>query len=70
MPYMFSESVVIGFRSKNIEVLKWLRCSPDMNPIENMWGDLARWVYSGGVKFNSEKKLRKALIKISQKFLF
>ena len=29
-------------------ILKWPPCSPDCNPIENLWGNLVRRAYDGG----------------------
>ncbi|CAK9833057.1 Transposable element Tc3 transposase [Anthophora retusa] len=49
------------FSSKNIRILDWPAKSPDLNIIENCWGNLARAVYkNGGVgKLNTEKYKKK-----------
>lgn len=54
-----------SFISDNdIETLEWPAKSPDMNPIENIWGILARKVYDNGRKqFTSKKELEKAIFK-------
>jgi len=46
---------------KNITVLTWPACSPDLNPIENLWGILARKVYGNCKQYNSVCDLWKAL---------
>lgn len=40
-------------RERNVEVLDWPACSPDLNPIENLWGIISRKVYENGKQFES-----------------
>lgn len=49
---------------RQIEVLDHPAVSPDMNPIENLWGIIARKVYANGRQFYSVAEL-KAQIKVS-----
>ncbi len=51
------------FQQKNIEVLSWPAKSPDLNPIENLWGILARRVYEGGRQFETVAELKGAIRK-------
>ncbi|CAF3248556.1 unnamed protein product [Rotaria socialis] len=51
------------FKSKKINVLPWPSLSPDLNPIENLWGILARKVYSGGKQFRTKEQLKTTIIK-------
>ncbi|GMF55032.1 unnamed protein product [Phytophthora fragariaefolia] len=41
-----------------IRKLKWPAKSPDLNPIENVWGQLAWSVYEGGRQFDSKEELK------------
>lgn len=45
------------FDDKEIELLDWPACSPDLNPIENLWGILARRVYANGLQYASINEL-------------
>lgn len=49
------------FVEKNIPLLDWPACSPDCNPIENLWGILARMVYANGRQFDSISSLKAAI---------
>ncbi|CAF1535359.1 unnamed protein product [Adineta steineri] len=51
------------FKSKKINVLPWPSLSPDLNPIENLWGILARKVYAGGKQFRTKEQLTTTIIK-------
>ncbi|GBN39355.1 Transposable element Tc3 transposase [Araneus ventricosus] len=43
---------------KNITVLEWSPMSPDLSPIENMWGIMSRKVYENGRQFYSVYALK------------
>lgn len=45
------------FNEKEIDLLEWPACSPDLNPIENLWGILARRVYANGCRYESVNEL-------------
>lgn len=49
------------FSLKNIEVLDWPARSPDLNPIENLWGVLSRLVYTNGRQYNTVGELKEAI---------
>lgn len=51
------------FESKGIDVLRWPAKSPDLNPIENMWGILARSVYRRGRQFSTVEELKEIVFK-------
>lgn len=51
------------FCKKGIEVLDWPSSSPNLNPIENLWGILARRVYKKGRQFENKGDLEYQLIK-------
>ena len=50
------------FAEEKITTLEWPSRSPDLNPIENLWGFMARTVYQNGHKqFGTKKELKQAL---------
>ncbi|OAF67141.1 hypothetical protein A3Q56_05153 [Intoshia linei] len=46
---------------KNITILPWPPCSPDLNPIENIWGMMTGIVYKDGKQYKCLKDLRSAI---------
>ncbi|MEM9078998.1 MAG: transposase [Bacteroidota bacterium] len=45
----------IGIKGKSL--MTWPPCSPDLNPIEQLWSILKRKVYEGGQQYNSKDVL-------------
>ncbi|KAH9105454.1 hypothetical protein AeMF1_018736 [Aphanomyces euteiches] len=50
------------FAENDISLLSWPSLPPDMNPIENVWGHLARKVYDNGRQFSSRQELKNEII--------
>jgi transposase len=46
----------------NIISLDWPACSPDLNPIENIWGHLVRTIYAGNKQYQTVNQLRIAIL--------
>lgn len=49
------------FQEKNIAVMSWPARSPDMNPMENLWGILSREVYGNCKQYNNITELKTAI---------
>lgn len=50
------------FDEQNLTVMEWPSKSPDLNPIENVWGILARAVYAHGRQFANCNDLKTAVV--------
>ena len=49
------------FSDRNIPLMDWPAISPDLNPMENLWGILSQQVYFSGRQFDSSRELRKCI---------
>lgn len=49
------------FKEKNVKLLEWPPCSPDLNPIENLWGIIVRDIYRNGRQFEDINSLRDSI---------
>lgn len=53
-----SNSTMQWFRQNQVTVMEWPALSPDLNPMENLWGRLARDVYANGRQFATVRELK------------
>lgn len=51
------------FQDNSVNVMPWPAKSPDLNPIENLWGILCRRVYSNGRQFDNVADLKECVKK-------
>ena len=49
------------FADRGVRLLEWPALSPDLSPIENLWGIVARQVYAGGRQFETCEELADAV---------
>jgi len=56
-PIHVSSGAKEWFVSNGVRLMKWPARSPDLNPIENVWGWLARKVYAENRQFATEQEL-------------
>ena len=56
-PIHTSTATKAFLNSANINTMQWPALSPDLNPIENVWGMLACRVYANGAQFNDLRSL-------------
>lgn len=60
-PVHTSRSSLDWFARSGIDLLKWPSCSPDLNPMENLWGIIVRRVYAENRQFDSVGELKAAI---------
>ena len=51
------------FDASGLLALEWPPRSPDLNPIENLWGWMARRVYGGGRQRKDREELLESIMK-------
>lgn len=61
-PIHRSRSTMAWFEAEEVDVLTWPALSPDLNPIENLWGWMTRRVYANGRQFKTVSELRAAVL--------
>ncbi|KAF0707313.1 hypothetical protein AaE_013670 [Aphanomyces astaci] len=68
-----SRSTMAWLESMPWSTMPWPAKSPDLNPIENVWGVLARKVYANGRQFDNKAQLKAQILQswaeIDQEYL-
>ena len=50
-------------QENRVNLLRQSECSPEMNPIENIWGQMARDVYRNGKQYLTKNELHEAIFR-------
>lgn len=61
-PIHASRSTKAWLQRKNIPLLDWPPNSPDLNPIENIWGILVRHIYAENKQYHNVRELKQAIV--------
>lgn len=56
-----AQKVMEMYETHGIDVMEWPSCSPDLNPIENLWGYMVRKIYSDGKYYDNINQLKLAI---------
>ena len=48
-------------RERNLDVMEWHGCSPDLSPIENLWGELVLRVYAEYKQYDDVEDLAEGI---------
>lgn len=56
------------FNDRKIELLWWPARSPDLNPVENIWGIIVRQIYANKKQYNSIAELKVAVSEAWENF--
>ena len=57
-----SKKTTAWLAAQNFEILPWPALSPDLNPIEDLWGILSMQVYAGHRQFSTVAELGNAIL--------
>lgn len=52
------------FQAQNVDVKSWPARSPDLNPMENVWGIIVRRVYENNRQFETIGELKSAILRV------
>ena len=57
-----SRSTAEWLQANNVPTIAWLAKSPDINPIENVWGIIVRDIYEDFRQYENVEQLKTAII--------